>query len=167
MAELTAEQRETNARIFESLNDPASRAASDAVNDWTRSRLFHKFTRMPVRGFMPRIMPPIEIQSITYWATRGVPERDLVAAHAPRGQIHYHPWWETGALLYEIIERKLDREDYQRRLADRTVSRWEWRTREQSRRRLANSVGLPAPEPVAVAALARLVGQCRNVRGVA
>lgn len=146
---MTADEiKSMNEAVFATLEQPTSvaPASAHAVNDFLRSMMYHKFTGMPKRGFLCRIMPPIVLLSRDQWIARGVDPNDLVGDEfevhdVDTGKktraVHWKPWWERGDLFYEIAEERLDREDYHRRLAARKVEKFEWRSRESSRRRMA------------------------------
>lgn len=97
--------------------------------------MYHRFTRMPRRGFFAQIMPPMDLHTLDYWAKLGVgPELLNEPWTDPEHGVTLYSFVFDGPLFYEIAERRLDREDYERRLAARTVGRSEWYSREKSRR---------------------------------
>lgn len=94
--------------------------------------MYHRFTRQPKRGLMRQIMPPMDLHPVDYWLKLGVPERLL-----ERVEFEGHilcSFVYDGPVFYEIAERRLEREDFERRVAARTVERWEWYSREKLRR---------------------------------
>ncbi len=151
-----------NDAIFKLLADPAQeRRAADALNTFTRSLMYHKFTGMPKRGMIHRIMPPILVADRAYWAARGVPAEQLVGTEP-----YLHPWWDDGSLLYEIMENRLAREDYERRLAARQVTYYEWELRHRRSRYSKKKPPAHAAqeyEAVADAAAGRIVAQLRTL----
>lgn len=97
--------------------------------------MYHKFTGMPKRGMMDQIMPPCELHTLDYWAKLGIgPELLREPWTDPETGIPLYSFVFDGPLFYEVAERRLDREDYHRRLAARTVPKWEWYSREKCRR---------------------------------
>lgn len=144
---VTEEAKLMNEAVFNALATPsAEEKAREAVNSFWRSYMYHKFTGMPKRGMMARIMPPLDVKTKAEWLALGIAETDLrqvehVTYYADVGKPvtlpsdRCVPRWETGQLFYEIAETRLDREDYQRRLGARRVPRYEWQMRESSRRK--------------------------------
>lgn len=120
---VTAEQKE---RI--------DRAAA-VTGCYIRSLMYHKFTGMPKRGLMRQLLPPCDMHTLDYWAKLGVgPELLREPWTDPELGVPLYSFVFDGPVFYEVAERRLDREDYERRLAARTVQRWEWYSREKSRR---------------------------------
>lgn len=132
-----------NEAIFAKLSEPSEFAenAATAVCQYTRSLMYHRFTGMPKRGFFRRICPVLPVKTREEWLAIGVRPEHLVTydAHGPKGTLveGVQPAWESGDVFYEIAENRLDREDYERRLAARKVEKWEWYSRQRSRRRVA------------------------------
>lgn len=142
------ETRAINEAIFAKLEQPTAvhPESANETNSYLRSQMYLRFTGMPRRGFFRLILPPVPVKTREEWLAMGVPEADLREHHViytedgpttRRDAVGVCPWWEKGDLFYEIAENRLSREDYERRLAARTVDKWEWRSREQSRRRMA------------------------------
>lgn len=131
------EVRKISEEFFQKLSadTPEARRATDAINNYTRSLMYHRFTGMPKRGFMHQITPAQQLRPLAYWDRLGVPRSELQGPSEFDGQELYS-WVLDGPLFYEIAERRLAREDFERRLAARQVPRWEWRSHEKLRRSL-------------------------------
>jgi hypothetical protein len=155
--------------VFTFSDGPLGAAAADADN-WTRWQLRHRWTGMPRRGFLCQIMPPVNIYPVADleawgwpYAPSGVTVHEGVAEAAHK--------YDTGALWYEVVEMRLNAEDYELRLLLRRVPRWEWRSRQRLRRQLARDARLrprPPDEPGAAESaayfalvMARLLGLVR------
>lgn len=128
--------RDLNAAIFAKLeavdDSPLRRAAADALNEYTRFLMYHKFTGRPKRGFMHRIMPSQDLHPLGRWLAWGVPAELLDRVEFEGSELYSFAY--DGPLFYEIAETRLAREDFERRLAARTVEKWEWYSRERMRR---------------------------------
>ncbi len=134
----TEETKQINAEFYAKLeSSPQAARAVDAIYEFTRSLMYHKFTGMPVRGFMRRIMPAQKLYRECELAAIGLTVNDCNKGYPlqPGEEPLYSPWWPTDTPLYEVIEDRLDREDCERRLAARTVPKYEWQTRYRSARR--------------------------------
>lgn len=130
--------QEMNDKIFAALADPVNtQKANDAVNEYTRTSIFGlvlPFTRMPMRGFLQQIMPPMPAYAVTDLAAWGWPYNpyDVSVFKDVALASHLH---EHGVLYYEMLERRLAEEDYRLRLLLRLVPKHEWRFRASWERR--------------------------------
>lgn len=112
--------------------------AAARIGEYTRSLMYHKFTGQPKRGILCRLLPAIPMLTKQDWIAVGVDEADLTDCPSSFSVDDFDvqpikvlgadcsPWWETGALFYEIAESRLAREDCERRLTLRRVTRSEW-----------------------------------------
>lgn len=94
--------------------------------------MYHKFTGQPKRGLMRQIMPPMELHPLAYWERLGVGPQYLHRTDFEGQELYSFVF--DGPVFYEIAERRLEREDFERRVAARTVQKWEWYSREKLRR---------------------------------
>jgi len=134
----TEESKLLNEAIFEKLaaDTPETRRAADALNSYTRSLMYHRFTGMPKRGFMHQIMPAKALHPLAHWDRLGVPRSELEGPVTCGAATGLYSWVLDGPLFYEIAERRLAREDFDRRLAARQVQRWEWESHAKLQRSL-------------------------------
>lgn len=97
--------------------------------------MYHRFTGMPKRGFAHRIMPPCNLHTLDYWEKLGIGRELLREPFVdPDHGVPLYSFVFDGPLFYEIAETRLAREDFERRLAARTVPKYEWRSHEKARR---------------------------------
>ncbi len=123
--------------IFNALAGPTLLAARDAVNDFTRAR-------MQEQGFFRRICREIAVLTREQWLAIGVPAEQLFeydtkrynGLHEPPVDVHVcEAVWHGGEYIWELIQARNARLDYERRLALRQVSQEEYQEQEHRRRR--------------------------------
>jgi hypothetical protein len=105
---------------------PAAIEAAAAVNAYTRSLMYHKHTGMPRRGMLSMLLPPVQLYAVEELERRGWPydPADVVTADGVR---YARPDWETGALLYELVEAELVGRELEALVAARRASRVQWK----------------------------------------
>lgn len=165
-AELDKCARDANDAIYKALTTNLNPLIVDAVNNWVRSQMRLPFTGMPRRGILRQIMSAIDVRTKEEWLARGVREEDLVAVVID-DPVLYSPWYETGLLCYEVMERRLERQDYERRLVERRVSRSEWHWRNGVGRRPdpeGNAARSRRAEDMVYSTLGNIVGQIRSLQ---
>lgn len=118
-----------NNNIREIMESTIAGAASISAvfGDYIRYLMCHKFTGMPKRSFTRQIMRSYELLPVEEWLKLGVDPKDFDTAEGdPDPARVVSVWWASDAPFYEIAERRLAREDFERRLAARQVPRYEW-----------------------------------------
>jgi len=123
---------DANAAIFDLLDTDADGAAASALREYARSMMYHKFTGMPKRGIARRVMPFFVLMPPAEWLRLGVDPADFEEPGSSLTSV----WWASDAPFYEISERRLCREDFEKRLAARQVDRLEWRRHSSFERKM-------------------------------
>lgn len=127
-----SEAQALNEAIFQAMaaDTPEARKAADAICKYTHSLMYHTFTGMPRRSALSQLFLSVELHPLEYWERLGIPCSELHGPADCDGEQLY-AWIFDGPLFYEIAEQRLSREDYERRLALRQVSRYEWEIRNE------------------------------------
>lgn len=123
-------------KIFAALAGPALLAAQDAVNNFTRAK-------MQEQGFFRQICRKIAVLTREQWLAIGVPpeqlyEYDTKQYSADLAPVDIHVCdavWNGGEYMWELIQARTYRLDYQRRLGLRQVSKDEYVEEESNRKR--------------------------------
>lgn len=173
---MTAEEiQKINEALFDRLasNSPLGNVATVAINNFTRWQMYHRFTGMPKRGFARRIFDVVDVKTREEWLATGVSPEDLIEVEYTQRNVDtgevtigrsVDPWWHSGKLFYEIAEERLAREDYEQRLAARTVPRYEYESHARRERRLKKEERdkMSRREAFAYSVMADIVGAVLN-----